>query len=157
MRARLRRKSLDAIEIDDHQPGKSRQRERIKGLLALHAGKITQAQRAQLELLSLFRRRQKNTGHLAIITGTFGVRRPAEARQCILVRFVLFSHRAKNDPRNHTNRANKPRSVSCISWIVLPEQPQASQKNKPLTVRRSDFARASSPITACATLPPASD
>ena len=68
MRARLRRKSLDAIEIDDHKPGKPRQRERIKGLLALHARKIAQTQRAQLELFSLFRRRQKNGPHSLIIT-----------------------------------------------------------------------------------------
>jgi hypothetical protein len=78
MRARLRRQSLDAIEINDHKPGKSRQRERIKGLFALHARKITQAQRAQLELFSFFRGRQKNVVHLAIITGTFGVRRQTQ-------------------------------------------------------------------------------
>ena len=77
MRARLRRKTLDAIEINDQKPGKPRQRERIKGLFVLHAGKITQAQRAQLELFSLFRGRQESIAHLAIITGTFGVRRQA--------------------------------------------------------------------------------
>ena len=90
MRARLRRQSLDAIEINDHQPGKLRQRERIKGLFALHAGKITQAQRAQLELFSLFRGRQKNVVHLAIITGTFGVRRPAQ-RDAALVGSPIIS------------------------------------------------------------------
>ena len=68
MRARLRRKSLDAIEINDQKPGKPRQRERIEGLFALHAGKITQTQRAQLELFSLFCGRQKKTSHSLIIT-----------------------------------------------------------------------------------------
>ena len=68
MRARLRRESLDAIEINDQQPGKACQRERIKGLFVAHAGKITQAQRAQLELFSLFRGRQKKVSHLPIIT-----------------------------------------------------------------------------------------
>ena len=57
MRTRLGRKSLDAIEINDQKPGKPRQRERIKSLFVSHAGKITQAQRAQLELFSLFRGR----------------------------------------------------------------------------------------------------
>ena len=68
MRARLRRKSLDAIEINDQQSGKACQRERIKGLFVAHAGKITQAQRAQLELFSLFCGRQKNGPHSLIIT-----------------------------------------------------------------------------------------
>src|SRR2546425_12804343 len=106
MRARLGRKSLDAIEINDQKPGKPRQRERIKGLFVLHTGKITQTQGAQFELFSLFRGGQKSIAHLAIITGTFGVRPLAEPWQCLgLVR--AFSSWDKNDPRNHTNRTNK--------------------------------------------------
>src|SRR5205814_133560 len=68
MRARLRRKSLDAIEINDQKPGKPRQRERIEGLFSLHTGKITQTQRAQLELFPLFCGRQKNGPHSLSIT-----------------------------------------------------------------------------------------
>ena len=63
MRARLRRKSLDAIEINNQKPGKARQRERIKRLFAVHTGKITQTERAQLELFSLLRGGQKNILH----------------------------------------------------------------------------------------------
>ena len=57
MRPRLRREPLYTIEIDDHEFRKSCEREWIQGLFIPKAGKIAQAQRAQLELFSLFCRR----------------------------------------------------------------------------------------------------
>ena len=57
MRARLGRKSQDEIEINHQQLREARQREWIERLFVRDAGKITQAQRAQLELFSLFRGR----------------------------------------------------------------------------------------------------
>ena len=57
MRTRLGRESLDAIEINHQKPGEARQRKWIESLFARDAGKISQAQRAQLELFSLFRGR----------------------------------------------------------------------------------------------------
>src|SRR5215471_1459782 len=46
MRARFRRQAFDAVEIDDQEPGKLRQRKRIEWLLALDARKVPQTERA---------------------------------------------------------------------------------------------------------------
>ena len=54
MLARLRREALDAIEINDHEFGKAGQREWIERLFVRDAGKVSQAERAQLELFSFF-------------------------------------------------------------------------------------------------------
>lgn len=68
MRARFRGQPFYRIEIHHQELCKLRQREWIQGLITVDAGKITQAQRAQLELFSFFRGRQEKLLHLTIIT-----------------------------------------------------------------------------------------
>ena len=57
--ARFIRQAFDLIEINDQQFRKFGQRKRIERLLALDAGKITQPQRVQFKLFSLFAGRKK--------------------------------------------------------------------------------------------------
>ena len=57
MSARFRRENLYLIEINNHKFRKLRHGKRIERLIAGNAGEITQAQRAQLKLFSLFRGR----------------------------------------------------------------------------------------------------
>src|SRR6266511_2131377 len=53
--ARFRRQSLDAVEIDHQKPGETGQREWIERLIFGNTREFTEPERAQLELLSLFR------------------------------------------------------------------------------------------------------
>ena len=59
MSTRFRRQALDAFEIYHQQPREIRQREWIEGLIFCDAGKVTQTERSQFELFSLFTGRQK--------------------------------------------------------------------------------------------------
>lgn len=68
MRARFSRQFLYRIEINHHKFCEFRQRKRIEWLIAGNAREITQAQRAQLKLFSLFRGRQKKILHRSILT-----------------------------------------------------------------------------------------
>jgi hypothetical protein len=52
--ARLGRKILDALEINDEQFGELRQRKWIERVRVLNAGKVAQTQRIKLKLFSLF-------------------------------------------------------------------------------------------------------
>src|SRR2546421_411015 len=72
VRARLLGQSLDAVEIYDQQPGKTRQGEWIERLIFGNAGKLAQAERAQFELFSLFRSRQKKISHEGFIVAQVG-------------------------------------------------------------------------------------
>ena len=67
MRARFRRQAFDAFEIYHQQPGKTRQREWIEGLIFRDPGKVTQTERAQFELFSLFSARQKKISHVRLL------------------------------------------------------------------------------------------
>src|SRR5207253_2541245 len=75
MRARFLGQSLDAVEIYDQQPGKTRQGEWIERLIFSNAGKLAQAERAQFELFSLFRSRQKKISHEGFIVAQVGTLR----------------------------------------------------------------------------------
>ena len=72
MRARFRRQAFDAFEIYHQQSGETCQRERIEGLIFSDAGEFTQTERAQFELFSLFRSRQKKISHEGFIVAQVG-------------------------------------------------------------------------------------
>jgi len=59
MFTRFRRKAVDLIEIDDQQFRKFGQRKWVERLLARDAGKVTQSQRIEFKLFSLFAERKQ--------------------------------------------------------------------------------------------------
>ena len=67
MRARFRRQAFDAVEVYHQQPRKTRQRERIEGLIFGDAREFAQTKRAQFELFSLFSARQKKISHVRLL------------------------------------------------------------------------------------------
>ena len=67
VRARFRRQPFDAVEIYDQQLRKTRQRERIEGLILSDAGEFTQTKRTQFKLFPFFSSRQKKISHKGLL------------------------------------------------------------------------------------------
>ena len=100
MCARLRRQPFDTFEIYHQQPGKTRQREWIEGLIFSHPGKVTQTERAQFELFSLFSGRKKKALHAFIILRAL--------RASVVIRSFVDHHGDTQD--TETSRAFAARS-----------------------------------------------